>query len=189
MKLQAFGWLAAGVLAAGLNASYHDGGMQWAHRAVNRIQHRAEFALALATGHLDQFVADGRFTDARIDNTRRSEARLIRLSDGNFSKCRLSLALAQAQRGVPDVAVRIAQFDRMSAQQQAQLDRLKANRIRIENQLSRIEIPAIAIRPAMVKVSEIQACPRVHVNVPRVPQIKIPAMPEIHIEMPSAGPV
>jgi hypothetical protein len=34
---QAWGWLAAGVLALGLNGIYHDGGAAWAHRAVGRV--------------------------------------------------------------------------------------------------------------------------------------------------------
>lgn len=180
------GWLAAGVLAAGLNASYHNGGLEWAHRVVNRVQDRAEMVLALATGDLNQFVAHAHMTEGRF-----TEARLARVREEN-SPCRLSLALAQVQHAIPDAALTVAQFDRMSAREQAQLDRLSARRVRMQNQLSRIEIPAVAFRPVMVKVSsEVQACPRVRVNIPRivVPHITVPAMPQVHVEMAGAGPV
>ena len=57
---QAWGWLAAGVLAAGLNAAYHDGGLEWAHRIADRVQHGSAAVVALAGGRADQFVAAGR---------------------------------------------------------------------------------------------------------------------------------
>ena len=34
---QAWGWLAAGVLALGLNGMYQDGGAAWAQRVVNQV--------------------------------------------------------------------------------------------------------------------------------------------------------
>jgi hypothetical protein len=37
---QAWGWLAAGVLALGLNGIYQDGGAAWAHRAVTQVMAR-----------------------------------------------------------------------------------------------------------------------------------------------------
>ena len=46
MKTQAWGWLAAAVLAAGLNSSYHDGGLQWAHEIVGSVQHNTGAVLA-----------------------------------------------------------------------------------------------------------------------------------------------
>ncbi len=46
---QAWGWLTAGVLAAGLNASYHDGGLQWAHQVADRVEHGSAAVLALAS--------------------------------------------------------------------------------------------------------------------------------------------
>src|SRR5215469_1149640 len=76
MKTQAWGWLGAAVLAAGLNSSYHDGGLQWAHEIADRVQHNTSAVLALATGRADQFLAEARMlnldraadrTDAQVD--------------------------------------------------------------------------------------------------------------------------
>jgi hypothetical protein len=79
--------------------------------------------------------------------------------------------------------------DREQARQQAQCDRLEAVRermqARIAQQAAHIRIATFA--PISVKVAPV-VCPRIRVNVPRVPMIKMPAMPEIHIEA-SAGPV
>lgn len=50
---QAWGWLAAGVLAAGLNASYHDGGLPVAHEVVSRLEHRSEVLLTLASARTE----------------------------------------------------------------------------------------------------------------------------------------
>jgi hypothetical protein len=66
MKTQAWGWLAAGVLAAGLNASYHDGGLQWLHQAVDQVEHGSAAVLALAGGHADLFLAEARLVSNHI---------------------------------------------------------------------------------------------------------------------------
>ena len=49
MKMsQAYAWLAAGVLAAGLNASYNDGGLQRVHEMVDQVEHSSTAVLTLA---------------------------------------------------------------------------------------------------------------------------------------------
>lgn len=65
MKTQAWGWLVAAVLAAGLNASYHDGGLEWAHRIAEGVEHSSNAVLALATGHADRFLAEAQMLGAR----------------------------------------------------------------------------------------------------------------------------
>jgi hypothetical protein len=173
MKTQAWGWLAAAVLAAGLNSSYHDGGLQWAHEIVDRIGHNTGAVLALATGRADQFMAE-----ARMLNVGRQRP-----------ECPLAAAMADVQNSVDQ-----SQFDRfeaMSAREQAQLVRIEADRARIETlvqaKLARIQIPAADFRPVVVKAQKI-ACPRVRVNIPRMPRMNIPA-PVVHVEYSGPGPV
>src|ERR1700726_2509691 len=50
---QGWYWLAAGVMALGLNGVYHEGGAEWAHRFVNR----SAAVVALASGHAERFLA------------------------------------------------------------------------------------------------------------------------------------
>jgi hypothetical protein len=134
MKMtQAWGWLTAGVLAAGMNASYHNGGLQWAHQVANHLDRGSSAVLALASGRADQIL---------------SEARLLTARDQTAS-CPLSSALERVQAQIQaqvetrvenQVENRIARsqagLDLMSAREQAQLARLEANRARMEAQLA-----------------------------------------------------
>jgi hypothetical protein len=169
MKTQAWGWLAVAALAAGLNASYHDGGLQWAHQIVDQVGHNTSAVLALATGRADQFMA---------------EAQLVTRHKQN-SECPLTAALARMDTSMPS-DFEVERFEMISAREQAQLARLEANRARIEAQVSRIRIPAMAFRPVVVAAPKLSVCPRVRVNIPRIPAMK---MPVIHIAAPEAGSV
>ena len=166
MKTQAWGWLAIGVLAAGLNASYHDGGMEWAHRIVNRVEHNTNAVLALATGHADRFLAE-----ANQVATRETP-----------SSCRLALAVAPVQAGMWS-GVEFDRLQAMSDRQQARLARLAAKRERMESQLIQVRMPEVKLSPVVVNVPEVSACSRIRVNVPRVPQIKVPAAPAVHVDV------
>ncbi len=176
MKTQAWGWLTAAVLAAGLNASYHDGGLQWAHRIADQVGHSTNAVLALATGRADQFLTEARVLTARNES----------------SSCRLNAALARAESRI---ARSDAEFDLMTAREQAQLARLEANRARMEAQVAHMRIPAVAFNPVVhvrfpeVRVPRVPVCPRVRVSIPRMPQITVPAAPVIHIDTSGAGPV
>jgi hypothetical protein len=173
---QAWGWLVAAVLAAGLNASYHNGGLQWAHRVADRLDQGSTAVLALASGHADHFLSEARLVSDR------SEA----------SSCPLTAALARVQSRFTDSDTEVERFNVMSAHEQNQLARFEANRARMEAQIARqtahIRIATAAFAPITVHVAPV-VCPRVRVNVPRVPMIRMPALPVIHVDMASAGPV
>jgi hypothetical protein len=175
MKTQAGGWLAAAVLAAGLNSSYHEGGMQWAHEIVDRVGHNTGAVLALATGRADQFLAE-----ARMLNVERHE-----------SQCPLAAAMAQVQSSIDQSQSEFDGFQALSDREQAQLARLEANRARIEAQvqakLARVRFVEANFNPVVVKVPEI-TCPRVRVNIPRIPRIRIPD-PAAHVEYSGPGPI
>src|SRR5260370_7461628 len=57
---QGWYWLAAGVMALGMNGVYHDGGAEWAHRLLNR----SAAVLALASGHSERFLASAQLFSA-----------------------------------------------------------------------------------------------------------------------------
>lgn len=172
MKLnRAWGWLVAGVLAAGLNASYHDGGLQWAHQIAARASYNAEAVLALASGRAGQFLTEARMISARSET----------------ASCRLCTALARVQTRVARTETGFERFEVMSAWEEAQLARLEANRARIEAQVAQLRIPAVAVNP--VVFAKPVVCPRVRVNVPKPPMMKMPVLPVIHLETASAGPV
>jgi hypothetical protein len=165
MKTQAMGWLIAGVLAAGLNASYHDGGLQWAHELADRVEHGSAAVVALASGNAERFLAEAQLVSAKNET----------------ASCRLSTALARVQARLARSESRFFRFDGMTARQDAQLAWLDANSDRIHAQVDAIHIPAVAFRPVVVGMSDIPACPRIHLNTIHV---NVPRTPSVHISVP-----
>jgi hypothetical protein len=178
----AYGWLAAAVLAAGLNSTYQNGGFEWAHRAAERALESSGAVLALATGRADQFLADAQLLNAREERP----------------SCPLATALARVQTTLARNVAGLDRFQAMSAramsvQQEEQLARLEVNRARIEEQLAHTARLGAMIRlePASFNLAsfnpvERTACARVHV--PRVPHIRVSA-PVVQVEMVGAGPL
>jgi hypothetical protein len=172
---QAWGWLTAGVLAAGMNASYHDGGLQWAHQVADRVEHSSAAVLALASGHADQFLSEAGMLTAR-DET---------------SSCRLATALTRVQTRIERSQTG---FDVMSSREEAQLARLEANRARMEAQIeaqtAHFRMATANFAPLALKaIPAPVVCPRVRVNIPRLPMMKMRAVPQSHIEIAGMGPV
>jgi hypothetical protein len=173
MKTQAWGWLAVAVLAAGLNANYHDGGMPWAHRIVDQIEHNSSAVMALATGHADQFLTEASFLTTRNE----------------VASCRFGEAIAHLQSRMDESEANFDRFRAMTDREGARLVRLEANRARVEAKMAQVQIPAVTFSPVVVRVPRIDVCPRIHVSLPRPPHVQMLRMPEIHIASASAGPV
>ena len=174
MKTQAWGWLAIAVLAAGLNSSYHNGGLQWAHEVADRVQHNSGAVLALATGRADQFLA---------------EVQLASLH--NSPSCPLSAAVAAIGHSIAPIRTEQEHFEVMAARQQEALARMEARRARMEVQLARLNVANF--NPVVVRVPKV-VCPRVGVRVPRIstikmPVIQVPSVPVVRVEYSGAGPV
>src|SRR5580700_4745381 len=100
---EAWGWLAIGVLAAGLNASYHSGGLQWAHEIADRAEHNSAAVLALASQNADHFLAEAQTLTAR------SEA----------ASCPLSKTMSRVQSGIAYSEAGFDRFEALSARRQA----------------------------------------------------------------------
>jgi len=175
---QAWVWLAAGVLALGLNGIYQDCGAAWAHQAVNgtieRVAERSRGLVDLASERFDRFVEG---------------ANLVAVRDETAS-CRLAAAMARFQAGIARAEGGVAQFEAMSAREEAARARVEAARTRIEARAARVRMVPVAFNAVEIPVV---ACPRVRVsvprvNVPRLPVVEIPA-PVVHVEMVGAGPV
>ena len=182
---QAWGWLAAGVLAAGLNAAYHDGGFAWAHRIADRAQHVSGAVVALACGHADRFLAEAQTLTAQNDD------RATAFSDS---------MVAKADQGMARAEVAYARAEAISAREQAHVARMEAEHTRIEDriaarhacvhmattrmrsaawsmsmQIPRVNIPETSVpRTAVPQVKPGTACRRIHTSVPDVPRVNLP---------------
>lgn len=184
MKTQALGWLTAAVLAAGLNASYHDGGMQWAHRAVDQVEHSSAAVLALASGHVGQFLAEAQLVANHVEMDQQTERQETR-------SCRWATAMARAQAKLARTESSMTHFEAMSARQQAQLARFEANRDRFEARMEAqtAHLRTITMNPAVMESIEIPSrCQRIHIDVPRVTVPRVPTVqiqaPVIHLDLP-----
>jgi hypothetical protein len=175
---QAWGWLVAGVLAAGLNANYYDGGFQWAHRLTDRVEQNADAVLALASGQADQFLTEARMLSAR----------------NHSGSCPLSATLARVQTRIGRAQAGFDRLEAMSDTQEAQVEKFEANRDRMK---ARIMVNPVHVRVAMAAFAPVvlrsipspAVCPRARVNIPQVHMMKLPPMPVVHIDTASAGPV
>ena len=172
---QGWYWLAAGVLALGLNGVYHDGGAEWAHRLVNR----SAAVVALASGNSERFLASAR------------EQTVL---------CRVATEMARFRTKMARTQTGFTHFDAMTAQQEAGLARLEANRAQFEAGRARMEAQVArwdfasasfgpefgaAFGPKRIKLPVI--CPRLGVNIPRT-LVRVPA-PTVRVETLSAGPI
>jgi hypothetical protein len=173
-------WLAAGVMALGLNGVYHDGGAEWAHRLVNR----SAAVVALASSDSERFLASAQILSAREQT----------------ALCRMATEMARLQTKMARTETGFAHFDAMTAQQEAGVARLETNRAqfeagraRMEAQVARLDFASaglspelgVAFAPKRIKLPVI--CPRVRVNIPRT-FVRVPA-PTVQVETLSAGPI
>ncbi len=82
----------------------------------------------------------------------------------------------------------MARMEAMSARQEEALARVEANRARIEARVARLRLAPVAFNTVEMPMV---ACPRVRVNVlrvPRVPMVRIPA-PVMQVETAGGGPI
>jgi hypothetical protein len=184
---QAWGWLAAGVLAAGLNAVYHDGGMEWAHRIADRAEHVSGAVVALASGHADRFLAEARELSVRNDDETSA------FSDVMDARADQVMARAQARTDGTFARAQAA-YDRAQARQEAHCARMEAERARmearIEAQRAFVRIPDVRVETASIQIPGVAAigiprielsqmkghCSRIRMTLPGLPNISVPAV-------------
>ena len=198
MKIQASGWLIAGVMALGLNGFYHDGGFAWAHRAIAEFEHNTTAVLALASGRADEFLAEVKPVVVHQES----------------ASCPIATAFARVQTKVAQLAqvapaqtyqvnldrllaAQVVASDRlqeMSDRRQAAIERAQAKQVEVQARIA-AKMVRIQSMPALQYASFETHCPQVHVHVPRVhvPEIQIPQVHIPQISVPAidmgAGPV
>ncbi len=178
---QAWVWLTAAVMAAGLNASYHDGGLRWAHQAIWQAEHCSRAVLALATGRADQFLSEARMESAAAwgeGASCPSQATAAQLqAKATDAESGFAWVQEQVQAQVGDGEAGFAQIEATSARRQAVFARMQAIEARFD---ARAEA-RVAARAARCRVWEIAPAAFVQIMTPTYPQVRIPRMPEIRI--------
>ncbi len=158
---KAWYWLAAGVLALGLNGYYHDGGLQGLHRLANNVtstvaETQAEFSQVA-------MLADvAMTTHARILCPRATRNTVVAVNAGMPPQTQARLADVQVRLGTLQAArvkARVARLQQIMVQREMQ-------RAEVELQNGRLKV--------LTNQGQVQiAWPRVQVNVPQAPVVDI----------------
>ena len=210
MKTQAWGWLTVAVLAAGINSSYHEGGMQWAHEIADRVQHNTGAVLALATGRADQFLAEARML--KVNRAADADVDIEATADNDSARCPFSMAVTRVQRSLDESQSKFDRFQALSDREEARLARVEAYRARvaarIQSKLARVQsanskfhfsdasftFADNSFTPVVVNVPQIR-CQHVRVSVPRAPRVhvRIPRVnvptPVVEVDSSDQGPI
>ena len=173
---KAWYWLAAGVLALGLNGAYQDGEFQWAHRltchTASLVERASEEGLRmLATAE----VVLGRNPEALARTEATLQKLQMRIACKRIGMARRQVDMAQVQR---DLAA--ARIDEQMAKVQASMDHVRmitierTGRVRNRPELSRLivmpNIPQVDLSNlpdiSIPEIRAIPAAPRVKANGP-----------------------
>jgi hypothetical protein len=183
---QAWGWLAAAVLAAGLNAAYHYGGLAWAHRIVYQARHVSGAVVALASGHADQFLSEAETLTARNDEMTAFSQSARATANQEMARAEAAYARAEARQQAHCARMQ-AEHARMEARIASHGVFVRVPDVRVET-FRTIQIPeGPAIRLPRIELSQVKAahCSRIRVRVPAMPDISVPAAPAVNVSFAS----
>jgi hypothetical protein len=162
---KAWYWLAAGVLALGLNGAYQDGEFQWAHRLtchsaslVERASEEGLRMLATAEVMLGRNPESLARTEAILQNLQ------MRIACKRIEMARREVDMAQVQR---DLAA--ARIDQQIAKVQASMDHVRMITIERTGRVRNC--------PELSRVIVMPNIPRVDLS--NLPEISIPEIPAI----------
>jgi hypothetical protein len=173
-------WMAAGVLALGLNGAYQDGEFQWVHAAAQRSVHAIEQASDQASRVID--VAEvmlGR-TPASLERTEVALQRVqAKVACKRFEMAQREMAKAQVQRDLASARVD-HQLAQMQMKMQMNMDRVRAITIERSSRINCPEMSRVVVMTSVPRI-DLSNLPEVH-----IPQITIPSIaPHAH----SNGPI
>jgi len=165
---KAWYWLAAGVLALGLNGAYQDGQLVWAHVLVDRAAASVE-RVALRGQH---FVAMAEVMLGREPHAlAHTEAALERVQERMACD-----RIAQAQRHMAMARVREqlaqAKMQRKMAMVQMKMDRVRAMTIERANRFRDCD----GFSKVVVNMPDLS-----NIQMPNLPDIQIPDVPEVNV--------
>jgi hypothetical protein len=178
---KAWYWLAAGVLALGLNGAYQDGQLGWTHviadratAAVERVTMRGQHLLAMAE------IMLGRNTDTFGNTFGRAETALERVQ--NKIVCD---RVARAQRQIAMAHVR-GQLAEAKVQQRMAMVQMKMDRVRMMGDRTRQFRDCDGFSKVVVNVPDL---PKIDLS--NIPDIEVPEVPEVNVvvDMSSKEPI
>ena len=197
MKTQAWRWLVAGVVAAGLNASFHQGGLRWAHQIAQDVEHNSAAVIALASGRADEFLAQARLLTISVPKDPCAAEEPVGVEVAELAKAEPGFDLPAHFTNIQPV--KEYQSERVQAEVRQEMTRahLEVLRARLQAQMAEqsshfrdasASFDQGVLRRISSEFSQIKfpECSRVRVSFPKVPAVKIPA---VRVDAVTAGPV
>ena len=193
-KARAWYWLAAGVLALGLNGAYQDGEFQWAHRLAERSSATMERVsaegcrlLAMAEIMLGQ-------EPAGLD---RVHDRMVRVRDRFNAQQEREMDRAQRQMEAAQLKMERAQESMVMFQQDepcshshrymVQVPEVNVPAVNVRAFVPNVSVPAVTVPTFTVPSVQVPEIKVPQVTIPRidVPSVKIPAIkiPPVHVQV------
>lgn len=200
----------AGVVAAGLNAGFHQGGLRWAHQIAQDVEHNSAAVIALASGRADEFLAQAHLLSISASKDPCATEQPLGIEVAELANTDMHLDLPvranklqadsdqQIQAEVPEnVQEEVQEEARQEVQRDMQRAHLEILRARAEAQVAQQsshlrEVSADFDSGLLRQIStefhlvKLPACSRIRISVPTVPDAKIPA---VHVDAVTAGPV
>jgi hypothetical protein len=184
---QAWGWLAAGVVALGLNGFYHDGGAEWMRRMADQVAHSSAVVLALASGRAGTFLTEAQLLTMHDETRSLPSAPLPKATVRPWTR-----TMARLQTGAAKAQADFARFEVISARHQARLMKLKRGKACMEAESasraarSRARDVTVDFEPASFDSATRSWCPRIHLRIPEPREVHV-QVPETHVETVSLG--
>jgi len=167
---KAWYWLAAGVLALGLNGAYQDGQMGWAHVLVDR-----------AAASVDRVALRGQHFVAMAEVMLGREPRVFAHTQAAIERVQERIAcdrIAQAQRHMAMARVREqlaeANVQRKMAMVQMKMDHVRAMTINRANRFRNCD----GLSKVVVNMPDLS---NMNIEMPNIPDIQVPDIPEVNV--------
>jgi hypothetical protein len=180
---QAWGWLVAAVLAAGMNTSYQDGGLHRVHELVDQlsyqVEHRSAAVLALASGHADRFLSEARLLTTTHETPSCPWAKALARVQAKVAPSKTAFDQPALDHAALD-QVALDHFEAMSDRQVAQLERLDASRTRLEDRVQAQVRAQVAVQTAHIRIMTANLAPlplrTIQLKAMRIRAIETPAV-------------
>ena len=165
---KAWYWLAAGVLALGLNGAYQDGQLGWAHvlvdraaASVERVALRGEHFVTMAEVMLGREPHALAHTEAAIERVQE------RIACDRIAQAQRHMAMARVREQLAE-----ANMQRKMAMVQVKMDRVRAMTIERTNRFRDCD----GFSKVVVNLPDLP-----NIQMPNLPDIQIPDVPEVNV--------
>lgn len=191
---KAWYWLAAGVLALGINGAYQDGEFQWAHRIADRsavmvqqVRNEGCRLVAIAETFLGR---DSSGFERAQDQLARVQDRLSHRQMERMQR-QMEMAQYQVERAQRMVVMQQDEPCSHSHRFMVQVPEVNVPAVNVRAFVPNVNVPAVTVPAVTIPAVQIPEIRVPQVTIPRidVPTVRIPAVkiPPVHVQVGNDG--